>query len=176
MRALPVCLALAVLSPGTFYGNPPLAGSAVSEASATAPKPVMGYIGVATLPVHPALWAHVQTGAAYGLLVDRVVRGSPADHGAVQRHDILLKFNGLRIETQAQFSALVAKSAPGTDAILTVLHAGKEAERRLKIGATPQDQLPASPEVLAGHLKEVEAALRENPAAIEAIHGFLFQR
>lgn len=182
MRALPVCLALLVVCPHRFYGNPPSVSSEGGKVSGANVKnevslpDAIGFLGVSTLPVPPALRAHLQIPADCGLLVDSVIKGAPAQTAGIQRHDLILKFDGQKIVTQAQFSALVAAARPGQGISILIIRAGRENECRATIGTCPLAPVPADPELLRTRRGEIDAALTENPAALEAVHRFLFRQ
>jgi len=60
-----------------------------------------------------------------------VGRNTPAARAGVQRGDVLISFNGERIETLAQVIAVVTKASPGDVFDLTVLRRGAEIDLSL---------------------------------------------
>ncbi len=67
-----------------------------------------------------------------------VGRDTPAARAGVQRGDVLISFNGERIETLAQVIAVVTKASPGDVFDLTVLRRGEEIDLSLTTEEWPE--------------------------------------
>jgi serine protease Do len=69
-----------------------------------------------------------------GALVSRVEPGSPADEGGVERGDVIVEFNGERIEQMDALPRKVAGAPVGSKAELTVLRKGKKRKLTVALG------------------------------------------
>lgn len=79
----------------------------------------------------------------HGVQVNQVIPGDPADKAGIKEGDVLLEFNGQKIDDGEKFRMLVAKAKPGTTVAVKVLR-GKET-LNLKVTLTEQpDDLTAS--------------------------------
>jgi serine protease Do len=90
------------------------------------------FLGVQTAPVGPTLAAQLGLAKDHGLAVAEVVPDSPAA-GALQTHDILLKFNDQILVDVRQLTVLVRGAKEGDDVVLTYLRAGKQATATVKL-------------------------------------------
>jgi len=89
-------------------------------------KPGTGYLGIASKPVEG------------GILVARVVKDSPADKAGIKPGDVLVEGDGQRLETAADFKALMATKCPG-DRVKFVVKRGERTKRiKVKLGARPK--------------------------------------
>ncbi|OGO44140.1 MAG: hypothetical protein A2137_04635 [Chloroflexi bacterium RBG_16_58_8] len=77
-------------------------------------------IGITYLPVTPGIADYYRLGVNYGALVTQVVAGSPADLGGVQTGDVILSFNGARIEGQPPLLSMMLACPPGNNVTLGV--------------------------------------------------------
>lgn len=96
------------------------------------PKEKVTYLGVETGRVSPTVAAQLGIAERTGLTVLRVVEESPAA-GALQKHDILVRFNDQILVNEPQLSVLVRSQKPGDEVSLTILRAGKESKVRVKL-------------------------------------------
>jgi len=90
------------------------------------------FLGVQTAPVGPTLAAQLGLAKDHGLAVAEVVPDSPAA-GALQAHDILLKFNDQILVDVRQLTVLVRSAKEGDEVALTYLRAGKQATAKVKL-------------------------------------------
>lgn len=93
-----------------------------------------------------------------GALVASVTDGSPAQAAGLQDGDVILDFNGTKIETMRDLPRLVYFSAPGTEVGLTVLRQRSEKSLRAKLGKLDPDPILADEEKAAKG--DAEAMLR----------------
>jgi serine protease Do len=56
-----------------------------------------------------------------GVVVDRVVVGSPADKAGLKRGDVILRFQGRPVDQAARFRTAISVTPPGTEAKLDIL-------------------------------------------------------
>ncbi|HVJ81284.1 MAG TPA: PDZ domain-containing protein [Planctomycetia bacterium] len=98
--------------------------AAAEKRAAANPGKKETFLGVVTEPVPPALAAHVP--AKKGLLVARILPGSPAEKAGLQQYDILLGVNSTGVETPQDLKKVVTSVKAGETVKLRVFHEGKE--------------------------------------------------
>ncbi|MCG9129735.1 trypsin-like peptidase domain-containing protein [Candidatus Poribacteria bacterium] len=95
-------------------------------------KIIHGYLGIAMQE------------ASEGILITRIGPDTPADHGGLKRFDIILEYNGKKVNTSPELQMLVAQSQVGKESIIKVLRMTEKRtmqERTLKvtIGEMPRE-------------------------------------
>jgi hypothetical protein len=88
------------------------------------------------------LAAQLGLSEGFGLLVDEVLPGSPAQTAGVQRYDVLKQLNDQQLAEPSQLAALVRRIGKDADATLTVIRKGQEQKLSIKVG---EKLLPESP-------------------------------
>lgn len=83
------------------------------------------FLGVATVPVTPALQEQLGLQRGVGLVVDTIEPDSPAVAAGLQRYDILQKLDDQWLINAHQFSVLVRLRQAGSSVTLTVLRKGQ---------------------------------------------------
>jgi Do/DeqQ family serine protease len=106
-----------------------------------------GWLGVAIQPLTPDLAEAFGAKGEKGILVNRVVPGSPAAVGGIRMGDILTAWGKARVSGVKEFRELVAGTAPGTQVPVELLREGKrclvtvkvaEAEGKAEVRRTPR--------------------------------------
>ncbi|MEM0897857.1 MAG: PDZ domain-containing protein [Verrucomicrobiota bacterium] len=90
------------------------------------------WLGIATEDVPPVLAAQLGRDNSRGAVVTAVVPESPAEAAALEKHDIILRMDGIEVMAPNELTEFMAGKSPGESVTLTVLRGGKE----LKIEAT----------------------------------------
>ena len=112
-----------------------------------------GWLGLGIQVLPPELAEAFGAKGEKGILVNRVVPGSPAERGGVRMGDIVVAFGKSRVSGVQEFQRLVAATAPGSPVTLEVLREGKrvaatvtveEAEKRAE-GRRPPPREPVDP-------------------------------
>lgn len=96
-------------------------------------RPV-AYIGVMTRDVTPELRSQFSLPEGFGLMVEEVMPGSPAEQTGLKKHDILLKLEDQQLITMEQLMALVRARKKGEVVSLTVISGGKENQVAVTLG------------------------------------------
>jgi serine protease Do len=96
-----------------------------------------GYLGVLLQDIDEDLAQGLGLKSTDGALVGDVKQGEPADKAGLRRGDVIVAYNGERIEDGAQLRNLVAGSEPATRATLTVLRDGREKTLSVNLGERP---------------------------------------
>ena len=101
-------------------------------------KVVRGWLGVViqelTPPVAEAL------GLDHGVIVTKVLPGSPAEKGGLQPGDIILEVNGKPVKSATELQFAVMKTPPGKEITLTVLRGDKKITLKVKVGRMPSEK------------------------------------
>jgi len=70
----------------------------------------------------------------YGAFVSGVIEDSPADEAGIQAGDVVLEFDGERIETSKELQRRAAATAPGTEVRVVVLRDGRKKNLSVTLG------------------------------------------
>lgn len=88
-------------------------------------KVIRPYIGVKIQEVDQTMSKALGMAEAQGVLVQSVESNSPAEEAGIKPGDVILKFDGQKIEHANQLQALVASHRPGDEVDVETLHDGK---------------------------------------------------
>ena len=97
-------------------------------------KVTRGRIGIAIQPVTKELARSFKLDEATGAVIINVEKGSPADKGGVRVGDVVLEWNGERIDEPNELPRLVAATKPGSLAHLAIWRDGKRQTLELRVG------------------------------------------
>ena len=112
-------------------------------------KVTRGRLGVGIQPMTKELAQSFKLDAPAGAVVVNVEKGSPADKAGLTVGDVILSFNGKRIENPNDLPRLVAATKPGEKATLEVWRGGKREQLTATVGEFPADTTTASREAPA---------------------------
>jgi serine protease Do len=97
-------------------------------------KVTRGRIGIAVQPVTKELARSFKLDEATGAIIINVEKGGPAEKGGVRVGDVVLEWNGERIDEPNELPRLVAATKPGGLAHLAVWREGKRQTLELRVG------------------------------------------
>ncbi len=97
------------------------------------------YLGITYAPVDPLSTSGLNLNATYGVVVSRVEPGTPAAKAGVQEGDVILSFDGQKLDQDA-LTALLLKRKAGDTVTLTILRDNKQIDLKVTLGARPQTQ------------------------------------
>jgi serine protease Do len=127
-------------------------------------KVTRGRIGIGIQPLTKELAQSFKIDATSGAVVVAVEPGAPAEKAGVQIGDVVLEWNGKKIDDPNELPRLVAAIKPGADATMTVWRNGKRANLRVSVGeVTAEADAKAEPQ--AKETNRLGLAVRELPAA-----------
>jgi serine protease Do len=109
----------------------------VKDQIATSGKTVYSYLGVATQELDRELADSLGLGDSRGVLVDRVIAGTPADEAGLAKGDIILEMDGKPVADTVSLGRKVAFTPPGTQVTLTILRKGQRKKADVKLRARP---------------------------------------
>jgi S1-C subfamily serine protease len=115
-------------------------GSAVCGASA-APAPPPKPAGKGFLGVNVRMAAAVNPNLP-GVYVLSVVEEGPGDQAGIREGDVILRVDGVALESLQQFLEVLAKRRPGDKVTLDVVRRGQENKFKVTLGARPKEADP----------------------------------
>jgi len=115
-------------------------------------KVTRGWLGVTIQEITPELSQKFGLKTAKGALIGDVAKGSPAEKAGLRRGDIILEFNGKKVDDVGNLRNMVAQSKVGAQIPLTIMRSGKE----YAVNVTTSE-LPKEAETSAGNAPEENA-------------------
>ncbi|HEY8550406.1 MAG TPA: DegQ family serine endoprotease [Vicinamibacterales bacterium] len=100
-----------------------------------------GLLGVIVQQVTPELARSLNLDSARGAIITRVNPDSPAERAGLQRGDVILSFDGKKVDSSNSLRNAVARVAPGTTVRMTLLRDGRERDVEVKVGELTDDQI-----------------------------------
>jgi serine protease Do len=113
-----------------------------------------GWLGVQMQEITPTLAKAVGVTKDKGVLVDVVTKDSPAARGEIKQGDVILSFNGTKIETPRDLAFAVAETPAGHTVPVRVWRDGQERTLNVTVGSERAQQklVEAGPETPSGPL------------------------
>ncbi len=94
-----------------------------------------GYLGVEIRDVDEERASDLGLPRPYGAFISDVVAEGPADQAGLNNGDVIVRWNGERLESVAQLQRLAGETPPGREVQLTVLRDGAERELSVELGS-----------------------------------------
>jgi len=104
-----------------------------------------GWLGVGIQPLTSDLSESFGVKGEKGVLVNRVVPGSPAAAGGLRGGDIVISFGGARVAGVKEFQKMVAGVSPGSEVVLEILRNGKRMSVTVKLSEREGPTARAAP-------------------------------
>jgi serine protease Do len=108
-------------------------------------KVTRGWLGVYIQEITPELAKQFKLKDHDGALVSDVMKDSPAERAGLQRGDVILQYNGKRVEDAGHLRNMVAQSQVGEEVQMEVLRGGDRKKIEVKIGELPKDLASGAP-------------------------------
>jgi serine protease Do len=102
-----------------------------------------GWLGVSIQPLTPELAKSFGAKDTKGVLISDIVPDSPASKSGLKSGDVLLEFNGKKMEAPGDLQRAVGLSSPNQDAKLKVLRDQSEKTLEIRIGEAPEERAEA---------------------------------
>jgi serine protease Do len=96
-------------------------------------KVVRGWIGVSIQTVTAGIATALGLKEARGVLVSDTVPGGPAEQGGLQKGDVIIAFDGKKVNEPKDLSWLVAETPVGKEVDVKLIREGKEMDLKIKI-------------------------------------------
>jgi serine protease Do len=104
-----------------------------------------GWLGVTIQELTPELAQKFGLRSSKGALVGDVAKGSPAETAGIRRGDIILEFNGKKVDDVGSLRNMVAQSKVGSEVLVSVMRGEKQYPVRVFIAELPKDAAEAGP-------------------------------
>lgn len=108
---------------------------------------VRGYIGVSMQQIDENLAASFKLSGTEGALAAEVVKGSPAEKAGLKQGDIIIAYDGNKIENISAFRNNISMLPPGSQVKLTIIRDGKEQTLDVTISSYPESSKAAAKEI-----------------------------
>jgi serine protease Do len=107
-------------------------------------KVVRGWLGVQVQRVTPDLAKSFGLDRDRGALVADVMPNTPAERAGIERGDVIVEFNGRKVEEMNDLPRLVASISPGTDVDVKLVRKNQEKVVRVKVAELKEEQTAAA--------------------------------
>jgi serine protease Do len=97
-------------------------------------KVIHPYMGIAYVPLTPAIAAQLGVTVTQGVVIQQVVSGSPAEKAGLQSKDIITEINGQPLTGESTLAQIIQSLKPGDTVDLTVLSNGQTMQVKLTLG------------------------------------------
>jgi serine protease Do len=101
-----------------------------------------GWLGVVIQPVTKDLASAHGLDKAIGAVIADLEPEGPAAKAGLRAGDLILKFGGREVKTQADLPYLVGRTAPNTKVPVVIMRKGKEQTIRVTVGVLPVQDAP----------------------------------
>jgi serine protease Do len=118
----------------------------VMDGLITKGKITRGYLALFPQDIDENLAKALKLKGTEGSLVADVTPGGPADKAGIKRGDVIIKFNGKKVENSTQLRNMVAQIQPGTSVQITLLRNGREIQVKAVLDERPKEQAGAAPQ------------------------------
>ncbi|HJU03983.1 MAG TPA: DegQ family serine endoprotease [Nitrospiraceae bacterium] len=122
---------------GVGFAVPTSMAKPVYESLMKSGKVVRGYMGVGIQDLTPDLAKTFGLKDTNGVLISDVTADSPAEESGIKQGDVILEYQGERVDDPAALQRMVTRTPVGTKAALKVYRDGHEKELTVKIGEQP---------------------------------------
>ncbi len=118
-------------------------------------KVVRGWLGVQIQPLTPELAAQFKLKDDNGVLLVDTVEAGPADKSGLKRGDVIVEYDGKKINDPFHFKNMVAETKPGKSVSLTIMRDGSLLKKIVTIGELPGESKVLPPVETDNALKGV---------------------
>lgn len=102
-------------------------------------KVTRGYVGLVPQDIDENLAKALKLTGTEGVLVGDVDKAGPADRAGIKRGDIIVEFDGKKVENRTQLRNMAAQTKPGTRVKIGLLRNGKKMEVTVNLGERPKE-------------------------------------
>ena len=126
------------------------------------------FLGVMSLRVPEEVKAQLSLPAGFGLVVEAILPGSPAEKAGLLRHDVLLAFGDQELVNPEQLLALVRRRQKGDEVVLKVMSQATLKEVRVVLDEGPVETVVDPVAVATGGRAMVPAEVLEEEAGADS--------
>jgi serine protease Do len=131
-------------------------------------KVTRGRVGIGIQPLTKELAQAFRLESTTGAVIVNVEKGGPAEKAGARVGDVVLAWNGKKLEDANELPRLVAGTKPGAPATMELVREGKRETLKVTVGEIPTEETVASAEPRgekASQPNRLGLAVRELPAA-----------
>jgi len=99
---------------------------------------VRGWLGVLVQNVTPDMVKFFKLPDTSGAIVSQVVKGSPADRAGIKEGDVIVEYDGKKVNSATDLPYLVAFTTPGETVNIKIVRDGREIIKHVTIGKKPK--------------------------------------
>jgi serine protease Do len=125
-----ILLAAAMAAPAMAEPAPGNPGAPDSHATA--------YLGVHIDEVSPQQVSTLKLSSADGAVITDLDRDGPACKAGLKENDVVVGFNGAKVESPEQLGSIIRGTAPGKTVMFTVVRGGEKKDVKVTLGSWPQ--------------------------------------
>lgn len=126
-----------------------------------------GFLGVQIQEVTDEIAQSLDLDEAKGALVARVEPGGPAEKAGLKTGDLILEFNGQKVDRLKDLPKLVAATKAGENSKVRILRDGKEQVVNVMVGRMPGDESMAKGASVPGKSEQAKLGLSLAPLTAE---------
>jgi predicted metalloprotease with PDZ domain len=123
---------------GTLVALPAVLAFLALAAAAAASD---AYLGITMTNLTPSMSRALKLDEGVGVLVDRVVAGSPAEQAGLESGDVILAIDDEKLGGNRDLTRLLRDRNPGDEVKLTIQREGKQRRLKATLGERPQRQV-----------------------------------
>ncbi len=129
---------------GIGFAVPSNMAKAVMESLVKNGKVIRGWLGVTVQGITPELSKQFNLKEEKGVLVGDVIEGGPAEEAGIERGDVIIEYDGKKIDEPYQLRNMVANTTPGKEVELKIIKESKTETKKVTIGEPPAEIQEAS--------------------------------
>jgi serine protease Do len=101
-------------------------------------KVTRGYIGLVPQDIDESLAKALKLSGTEGVIVGDVDKAGPADRAGIKRGDVIVEFDGKKVENSTQLRNMAAQAKPGSEVKIGLLRDGKKMEVSVNLAERPE--------------------------------------
>ncbi|MGQ9571290.1 MAG: DegQ family serine endoprotease [Thermodesulfovibrionales bacterium] len=129
---------------GIGFAVPSNMANAVMDSLIKKGKVIRGWFGVTIQNMTPELARQFNLKDEKGVIVADVVEGSPAEKADIQRGDVIIEYEGKKVEEPYQLRNMVANTSPGEEVTIKLIRENRTITKRVTISELPAEMQQAS--------------------------------
>ncbi len=124
---------------GIGFAVPSNMAKAVMESLIKNGKVIRGWLGVTVQGITPELSKQFNLKEEKGALVGDVIEGGPAEEAGIERGDVIIEYDGKKIDEPYQLRNMVANTTPNKEVELKIIKESKTETKKVTIGEPPAE-------------------------------------
>lgn len=92
-----------------------------------------GYLGIVYQEIDKNTADALNLPSTEGVLVQRTQSGTPSDKAGIKMGDVIIGFNGQKVENGQRFRIMVAEAEPGQEVAIDIIRDGKKLSKKLEL-------------------------------------------